>query len=268
MVDRNDNSQTAMGNEMQQTIRTAITLLAFALTALVPPAVASELTILSGGAAKAGLSDAVPLYEKASGSKATVEYLPMGPLLKALSEGRAPDIVVVTEDVLPDVRAKGFIMAGSETEIGRVGIGVCVHETAKAPDISTPESLKATLLAAKSIVYIDPKIGTSGRHLAEVFRKLGILEVIDAKTKLGTGGYITEPVGRGEIEIGLHQISEILPVQGVKLVGPLPPELQKVTVYVGAISAQAKDPEGARKFLAHMRTPEVRAAFASRGFMP
>lgn len=230
-------------------------------------AVAADITILSGGAAKAGLSDAVPLFEQASGDKAVVDYLPMGPLLKALGEGRATDIVVVTEDVIADARAKGFIVPGTETEIGRVGIGVCVHESAPLPDISTAEALKATLLAAKSIVYIDPKIGTSGKHLAGVFSKLGIADQIAAKAKLGTGGLVTEPVGRGEIEIGLHQITEILPVKGAKLVGPLPAPLQKVTVYIGAVSTKAKNPEAARRFLAAMRTAPVRAAFAKRGYM-
>ena len=190
-----------------------------------------------------------------------------GPLLKALGEGRATDIVVVTEDVIADARAKGFIVPGTETEIGRVGIGVCVHESAPLPDISTAEALKATLLAAKSIVYIDPKIGTSGKHLAGVFSKLGIADQIAAKAKLGTGGLVTEPVGRGEIEIGLHQITEILPVKGAKLVGPLPAPLQKVTVYIGAVSTKAKNPEAARRFLAAMRTAPVRAAFAKRGYM-
>lgn len=230
-------------------------------------ACAGEISLLSGGAAKAGLADAIPLFEKASGDKAKVDYLPMGPLMKALGEGRAPDVVVLTEDVVAEARSKGFIVAGTETEIGRVGIGVCVNEKAPAPDISTPEALKAALLAAKSIVYIDPKIGTSGRHLAAVFSKLGILEQVNAKATLGTGGLVTEPVGRGEIELGLHQITEILPVKGAKLVGPLPAALQKVTVYIGAVNAKAKDAEAARRFLAAMRTPEVRAVFAKRGFM-
>ena len=228
---------------------------------------AADITVLSGGAAKAGLTDAVPLFEQASGDKASVDYLPMGPLMKALAEGRAPDVVVLTEDVVADARAKGFIVAGTETEIGRVGIGVCVNENAATPDISTPEALKATLLAAKSIVYIDPKIGTSGKHLAEVFARLGIAEAVAAKATLGTGGLVTEPVGRGEIEIGLHQITEILPVKGAKLVGPLPASLQKVTVYIGAVSVKAKDADAARRFLLAMRTAPVRAAFAQRGFI-
>lgn len=252
---------------MRSASKTGVHLLALITLFFGGSALASSVSILSGGAAKAGLSDAIVLYEKAAGGKAAIEYLPMGPLMKALAEGAAPDIVVLTAEVMADAKAKGLVVPGSEVEIGRVGIGICVNESAKAPDIATPEALKATLLAAKSIVYIDPKIGTSGKHLAEVFKQLGILDAVNAKTTFGTGGYVTEPVGRGEIELGLHQITEILPVKGVKLVGPLPPALQKVTIYVGAITAKAKDAESARKFLAHMRLPEVRAAFAKRGFM-
>lgn len=244
-----------------------VSALTAALIFAAPAAGAADITILSGGAAKAGLSDAIPIYERAAASKAVIEYLPMGPLLKKLGEGSMPDVVVLTEDVIGEARAKGFIVPGTETEIGRVGIGLCVNEAAASPDISTAEKFRSALMAAKSIVYIDPKIGTSGRHLAEVFQRLGIADAVAAKATLGTGGFVTEPVGRGEIEIGIHQITEILPVKGAKLVGPLPPDLQKVTVYVGAVAAKARDPEAARRFLAEMRKPEIRAAFAKRGYM-
>ena len=90
---------------------------------------------------------------------------------------------------------------------------------------------------------------------------------MNAKATLGTGGYVTEPVARGEVEIGLHQITEMLPVKGTRIVGPLPPSLQKVTVYVGAVSSKARDPEAAKGFLAEMRKPEVRAAFVNRGYV-
>src|SRR5205807_6774776 len=111
---------------------------------------------------------------------------------------------------------------------------VAVNENAPLPDISTPEAFKRSLLAARSVVYIDPKTGTSGKHVAEILQRLGIADEVNRKATLGQGGYITEPVGRGETAPGIHQISEILPVKGVRLVGPLPAELQKYTVYVAA----------------------------------
>jgi molybdate transport system substrate-binding protein len=230
------------------------------------PAKANDLTIFSGGAVKSGLTDAVTAYELARGKKVFVEYHPMGPLTKMLAEGARPDIVILTQEVVDEVRPKGLIAAETLTEVGRVGMGVAAHQNAVLPDISTPEALKRALLAAKSIVYIDPARGTSGKHFAEVLKGLGIADAVNAKATLGSGGYVVEPVGRGQIELGVHQITEILPVPGVKLVGPLPAALQKETVYHGALTPTTPRAEEAKAFLAFLRAPETRKLFAARGF--
>ena len=185
---------------------------------------AEELRVLSGGAAKS-LVD--PLAKSFQGATVKMEYQPMGKLVQSLKAGDAADMVIVTNEVIDNLKGQISLPAKG---IARVGIGVAVNEKAPSPDISTVEAFKKTLLAAKSVVYIDPKVGTSGKHVAEILRKLNIEKEIQAKATLGQGGYITEPVGRGKIELGIHQISEILPVKGVKLVGPLPAELQKYTV--------------------------------------
>jgi molybdate transport system substrate-binding protein len=143
-----------------------------------------------------------------------------------------------------------------------------VHESAPVPDIRTVEAFKKTLLAAKSVVYIDPKVGTSGKHVAEILQRLGIADEVNAKAKLGSGGYITEPVGRGEIELGIHQISEILPVKGVKLAGPLPAELQKYTVYVAVpVSASGKSAL-VSQLIAHLTNAQARERLAQAGYTP
>jgi molybdate transport system substrate-binding protein len=230
------------------------------------PAAASDLTIYSGGAVKSGLTDAIAAYERARKKTVFVEYHPMGPLTKMLGEGARPDIVVLTREVVDEVAGKGLIARDTLTEVGRVGMGVAVHASAPAPDISTPEAFKRALLAAKSIVYIDPARGTSGKHFAEVLKKLGIAEAVNAKATLGSGGYVVEPVGRGQIELGVHQITEILPVPGVKLAGPLPAALQKETVYLGALTPATPRADEAKAFLAFLRAPETRKLFAARGF--
>ncbi len=232
-----------------------------------PAAAAGVLTILSGGAAKAGLLAAIPSFEAAAKVKVTSEFAPMGRLTKSLDEGATPDIIVVTEEVLAEVGPKGWLLADTATLVGRVGIGVAVNEAAPSPDIATVEAFKATLLKAKSIVMIDPNTGTSGKHLAKVFAELGIADALKPKLTYLGGGYVVEPVGKGEIELGLHQITEILPVKGVKLVGPLPPPIQKVTSYIAVLGTKAKDPALARKFLAHLTSPDVRASLAKVGFM-
>jgi molybdate transport system substrate-binding protein len=226
------------------------------LLTLSTPAHSEEIRVLSGGAAKS-LVD--PLAKSFRGGTVKVEYQPMGKLTQSLKAGDPADMVIVTTEVLPALQLQGKAIA-------RVGIGVAVNERAPSPDISTVEAFKRTLLAAKSIVYIDPKVGTSGKHVAEILGKLNIEKEIQAKATLGQGGYITEPVGRGEIELGIHQISEILPVKGVKLVGPLPAELQKYTVYVAAPSAKTGKKATVDAFIAHLTGPEARGRLEKAGY--
>ena len=214
---------------------------------------AQELRVLSGGAAKAFIDPLVA----SSPAPAKVEYLPMGPLTKALAAGDPADLVVVTSEVVEAQKLSGGV------PIARVGIGVAVHESAPSPDVSTAEAFRKALLAAKSVVYIDPKIGTSGKHVALVLQKLNIAEEVNRKATLGTGGYVVAPVGRREIELGIHQISEILPVPGVKLVGPLPAELQKYTVYV---AVPRKDSPAVRTFIAHLTGPQAKDRLARAGY--
>jgi molybdate transport system substrate-binding protein len=221
--------------------------------------VAQELRVLSGGAAKS-LVD--PLAASFPGGKVQMQYQPMGRLVKSLEEGAQVDLVIVTEETLPALERENRVKRGAKP-IARVGIGVAVNQSAPSPDISTVDAFRKTLLAAKSIVYIDPKVGTSGKHVAEVLARLGIADQVNAKTKFGQGGYIVEPVGRGEIELGIHQISEILPVKGVKLVGELPKELQKYTTYVAVPVTQSR---AVLDFIDHLTGPEARKRLAQAGY--
>jgi len=229
---------------------------------------AADISIYSGGAVKAALSEVASNYEQVTGHHIAVEYAPVGTLLHRLADGAAPDVVVLTADVMAEAERKGWAVPGTAIALGGVGVGVAVREGAATPDISTPESFKQTLLAARSITYIDPEKGTSGKHFAEVLRRLGIAEAVKAKTTLGDAGYVVEPVARGEIELGIQQITEILPVKGVQLVGPLPDPLQKITVYCATQTPKARDPVAVREFLAYLRRAETRAIFADRGFLP
>ena len=217
---------------------------------------AEEIRVLSGGAAKS-LVD--PLAKSFKGATVHMEYQPMGKLTQSLKAGDPADMVIVTTEVLPTLQLQG-------KPIARVGIGVAVNEKAPSPDISTVDAFKKTLLAAKSVVYIDPKVGTSGKHVAQILQQLGISEEVNRKTTFGQGGYITEPVGRGEIELGIHQISEILPVKGVKLVGPLPAELQKYTIYAAAPAAKTTKKATVDAFIAHLTGPEAKGRLDKAGY--
>jgi molybdate transport system substrate-binding protein len=246
-----------------------IVALAFALAFPMRPTPvgAAELTVYSGGAVQSGLAEAAKLYEQKRGVKIELNFMPMGPLSQRLSEGLVSDILVLTEERMAAAIKSAQVDEASRVDVGRVAMGVAVNAKAPAPDISTPEAFKQALLAAKSIVYIDPARGTSGAHVVKVLERLGITDAVKSKTTLGTGGYVVAPVGRGEIELGIHQITEILPVEGIKLVGPLPPALQNETLYQGAIMSASPRKTEAGDFLSFVRSPEIRQVFIAKGFV-
>lgn len=224
---------------------------------------ADQISVLSGGAAKSFIE---PLAATFKGHAVRLEFQPMGKLTKSLADGYPADMVVITSEVAEQLRGGPKLDFSRARPIARVGIGVAVHESAPIPDIRTVEAFRRTLLAAKSVVYIDPKVGTSGKHVAEILQRLGIASEINQKATLGQGGYITEPVGRGEIELGIHQISEILPVKGVKLAGPLPAELQKYTVYVAVPVTSSSQQHVISDFLKHLTSAQARERLAQAGY--
>ena len=235
-------------------------LLAFFLTmASMGNVLSEELRVLSGGAAKSFVE---PLAASFPRHTVKLEYQPMGQLSKTMAGADAAkyDMVIATPEVLEKLKITGA------RPLARVGVGVAVNEKAPLPDISTPEALKKTLLAAKSVVHINPETGTSGKYVVEMFRKLGIYEEMKAKTTLVDSGYAVAPVGRGEVELGIHQISEILPVKGVRLVGPLPAAFQTYTVYAGAPVPGTPKSQAASQFLQHLSSPQARAGLSKSGY--
>lgn len=229
---------------------------------------AAELHVFSAGAAKSAVQPLVEAFEKSSGHKVTVSFGTMGLIQEKLSRGERADVLVVASEVADDLQKRGVIVGESRKALAKVGVGVAVNEKAASmPDISTPEAFKQTLLNAKSIVYIDPAKGTSGKHLVTVFDKLGVTAQVNAKARLGDGGYIVEPVGKGEVELGLHQISEILPVKGVKLVGPLPEALQKWTTYTAAITPSSASPAAARELIAYLTSAQAQPVYLAKGYV-
>jgi molybdate transport system substrate-binding protein len=235
------------------------------LLATVALAQAGEVRVISAGAVKSIVTDLVPAYEKETGNKVVMEFGPMGFVRQKLASEPA-DVVIMSDTVLDDTIAKGGVVAGSRTDIWRTGMGVGVREGAPKPDISSLDAFKRALLEAKSIVYVDPASGaTSGTHFAAVLQKLGLAEALKAKTRLVPGGYPAELVAKGEVDMVVHQISEIVPVKGVTLVGPLPKEIQKVTIYAAGLASKSANTGLARGFVAFLNRPDFRAKFAEAG---
>ena len=145
-------------------------------------------------------------------------------------------------------------------------MGVGVRDGAPKPDISTTEAFKQALVATRSITYVDPAQGaTSGIYFASLLEKFGIADALKPKTTLVPGGYPAELVAKGEVEMVVHQISEIVPVKGVTLVGPLPKDIQKVTVYSAGLTTKATTADVARAFVAFLTSPAMKAKFAAAG---
>ena len=238
-----------------------------AILFLAPGAFAAEVTVMSGGAVKSAFTAATGAWRQAGGPDVKATFAPAGELRERIGRGERADVLIVPQENLAEYDKAGVIDIASRRDIGAVAMGAAVKEGAPKPDISTPEALKRTLEQAKSVTYMDPKRGTSGKHFDEsVLPKLGIRDGVRAKATLGEGGFIAEKVARGEVEIAFHQITEMLPVKGVTIVGPLPDALQKVTVYSAVLMKGAARPAEARALLDYLVSPEGRRAFLERGF--
>jgi molybdate transport system substrate-binding protein len=241
------------------------TLVAVSMIAL--PCAAAEVTVLSGGAVKSAFTAATEAYAAKGGDKVKAEFAPAGDMKKKLAAGESFDVVVMPVENLPELEKSGLIDMATKRELGAVAMGAAVKEGARKPDISTTAALKKALSEAKSLTYMDPNRGTSGKHFDEVvLPKLGMRDEVRAKATLGEGGFIAEKVARGEVEIAFHQMTEMLPVKGVTVIGPLPPELQKTTVYAGVVMKKAANPDAAKKLLDYLVSAEGRKAFLDRGF--
>ena len=229
-------------------------------------AAAADLKVLTAGAMKAVVLALVPMFEKDTGHKVIIDNDTAGGLSKRILGGEAFDLVVVTPGVIAELAGKGKVVAGSGVVVARVGVGVGVKEGAPVPDIASVDALKRALLAAKSVAYIDPASGgSSGPFVVALFEKLGIAAEMKPKTKLKNGGYVADLVASGEAELALHQISEILPVKGVTLAGPLPAEIQNYTVYGAGVGTDAKQPDGARAMIKLLSGPAAAEILKARG---
>jgi molybdate transport system substrate-binding protein len=260
-----------MREVMEEQMRMTLLGVAMVLMAAGVPrgAAAAEIKVLTAGAFKQVLLVLVPDFEKQTGHKVILENDTVGALTKRIEGGEAFDLAVLTPAAVNDLSTKGKFVAGSRTNLGRVGVGVVVKEGAPKPDISSVDAFTKTLLAAKSVAYIDPAAGgSSGIYVAGLLDKLGIAADVKPKAKLIPGGAVAEHIARGEAEIGIHQISEILPVKGITLIGPLPADIQNYTVYAAGLGANGKESEAAKALLKTLSGPGAADVLKSKGMEP
>jgi molybdate transport system substrate-binding protein len=231
-------------------------------------AAAAEVKVLTAGAMKEVILALVPDFERATGHKVMLDNDTAGALLHRIEGGEAVDFAVITAPVIDALIGKRKL-APARTDLANVGIGVAVKEGAPLPDISSVDAFKRLLLAAKSIAQVDPASGgTSGIYLAGLYERLGIADQIKPKLVFVHGGSSAPLVAKGEAEIAIQQISEIIAVPGVAFAGPLPKEIQNITTYSAALGAHAKTPEAANALIARLRSAQAAAQLRSSGMEP
>lgn len=237
-----------------------------ALTAAVP-AIAEPLKVLSAGAFKQVLLGIVPQFEK-DGTAVQLDSDTVGGLLKRVEAGESFDLLVASPAALDTLKKAGKVGDGI-VNLARVGVGVGVKEGTERPDIGTVDAFRQALLKARAVTYVDPAAGgTSGIYVSQLIDRLGIGPQVRAKSVLVKGGSSADRIVSGEADIAVQQISEILPVKGVVLVGPLPAEIQNYTIYAAAVSPTTTRREAADALLRLIRSQPGAEVIKAKGMEP
>ena len=230
---------------------------------------AAEVTLIAPGGIRAAVEQMIPDFERATGHKVKATFGSGGGTKERVIKGEPFDVPVVQLPLEP-VIASGHVVAASETPLATVSVGVAVRTGAPKPDISTADAVKRLLLGSKAIAYPNAASGAAaGVSFNETLEKLGITEVMKPKIKVAQGGRgAMELLAKGEVDIGLTFISEIITEPGVEVVGPLPRDISTPTSLVGFVSAHSKEPEAAKALVRYLSSPEAAAVYKERGMQP
>jgi molybdate transport system substrate-binding protein len=235
----------------------------------ISPSGAVDIHVFTSGAPSAVQKAVAEKFTQATGHHVIITAETLSKVRESLNAAEHPDLVVLPVPAMNGLEQAGAFRPGTRTDLARVGIGVVVREGAPKPDISTVDGLRKTLLDARSIAHPDPKGGGfTGAYIDRMFEKFGIADQVRPKVVLGyafTGGVASIAKEDGP-EIGLFNISEIVPIKGVTLVGPLPEDLQSYITFAGAVHARSSAPEAAAAFLHAISDPSAREAWKAGGF--
>ena len=257
-------------------MRLSIQFRAFALAILgvfllTVTAGAAEVRVMISGGLTAAYKALVPEFERGTGHKVLTAYGPsMGTTTNAipvrLERGEPADVLIMVGYALDELAKKGKVSAGTSVDLVKSPIAVAVKSGTPKPDISTPDALKRALLAVKTIAYSD---SASGVYVStEMFDKLGITDAMKDKARKIPATLVGEIVARGDAEIGFQQMSELKPVEGIDIVGPLPDELQKITIFSAGIATVSKEPDAGNALIKFLASPAARAELIKSGMDP
>ena len=223
----------------------------------------ANIKVMLSAAFKEAYLELVPPFERASGHKVENLWVPSVQMMNRLKGGETVDLVILSAAALEDLRQAGIV--SERTDLAKSGIGVAVKAGAPRPDISSGAALKRAVLAAKGIAY---STGPSGLYLIQLFERMGIAEQIKSRVKQVQGVPAGSVVARGEAELAFQQVSELLPVPGIDLVGPLPPDVQEITIFSAGLHARAPHPDAARALIKHLTAPAAAPVIIRKGMEP
>jgi molybdate transport system substrate-binding protein len=231
---------------------------------------AADIKVISAGAVRGLIAGIIADYSRQTGHKFDFKIGTTGQLRAIIASGEPADLIIASAPLMAELERSEMMTPGSRVDLGRVGTGVAIREGASAPDVSTPDAFKQALIDARSIAYTDPREGgTSGIYLMGMLERFGLADAVARKAVLSKGGRdAVEKVARGEAEIAITLISEIVPVKGARFAAPVPEQLQLYTVYAAAIPASSTDPTTARAFIAALTGPAMADRWKAAGFEP
>lgn len=225
----------------------------------------AEIKVMLSAAFKEAYLELVPQFERATGHKVSSLWVASVQIMKRLKGGETVDLVILSRASLDELVDFGMVAPGDRYDLAKSGVGAAVRAGAPRPDLSSGEALKRAVLAAKSIVY---STGPSGIYLAGLFERMGIAGELKAKVRQVQGEPAGTVVARGEAEIGFQQMSELLPVPGIDIVGPLPADVQEITVFSAGVHVDAKAREAAMALVRFFTAPAAAPIIRKKGMEP
>jgi molybdate transport system substrate-binding protein len=214
----------------------------------------------------AAIEELAARYEWRGGAKIATEFAPTATLVSRIQAGKRADVAILVSDAIDSLAAGGILVPGSRLDLATSLVGIAVRAGAAKPDISSVQAFKRTLLEAGSVVY--SRDGASGIFFARLIERMGIADEINAKATVVPSGFTGEPVARGEAELAVQQISELMAVADIDVVGPLPPEIASVTIFSGGIFASSEQPDAARSLLRMLSDREASEVIRRKGLDP
>lgn len=226
---------------------------------------ATTIDVLSTLALRGVVVEIAEDFRARTGLAIAATYKSTNAALGLIAEGTRADMTIMTREAIDRLVRDDIIVGTGTADLAQSGVGIAVRAGAPRPDIGTVAAFRRAILDAKSIAF--SRLGASGIHFGEVIERLGIADEIRRKSKIGDS-YVGEMAARGEAEIAVQQISELMPVQGIDIVGPLPGELQKISVFAAGIFRAAKNPNGATKLIAALAAPGLVPVLLRKGLEP